>query len=320
MTHFGILCLAATGHINTLFPLGQALQKRGHRVTVLSAVEAKDNAIAAGFAFSKVYENSPYRDGDEQAQKGNIANIRQTLKNFSYMAQDRLERVPTIVQSQKIDALLVDLSIFEGGTIADYLNIPYITVCCLLPFYEDITIPPIFTAWQYSTRWWAKLRNQLAYKLSGRLAHPIWQVIDRYRQQWRLEAYTDYNDIFSDLAIITRHIPEFEFPRELPSHFYFTGPFHHSIERSPVDFPYEQLNGKPLIYASMGTLQNRDCSIFYTIATACADLDIQLVLSLGGGLTPEALPNLDGDPMVVDYAPQLELLKRATLTITHAGL
>jgi MGT family glycosyltransferase len=32
------------------------------------------------------------------------------------------------------------------------------------------------------------------------------------------------------------------------------------------------------------------------------------------------LQELPGDPLVVGYAPQLELLKKATLTITHAGM
>lgn len=32
------------------------------------------------------------------------------------------------------------------------------------------------------------------------------------------------------------------------------------------------------------------------------------------------MSNLPGKPLVVKYAPQLELLKKTTLTITHAGL
>jgi UDP:flavonoid glycosyltransferase YjiC (YdhE family) len=36
-----------------------------------------------------------------------------------------------------------------------------------------------------------------------------------------------------------------------------------------------------MIYASMGTLQNRVREIFETLAKACAGLDAQLVLSLG---------------------------------------
>ena len=126
---------------------------------------------------------------------------------------------------------------------------------------------------------------------------------------------------YSQLAQISQQPAELEFPREnLPKCFHFTGPYHYSGTREPVSFPWDQLTGKPLIYTSMGTVQNRLVDIFYQIAAACEGLDAQLVISLGGSATPESLPNLSGNPLVVKYAPQLELLPKVTLTITHAGL
>ena len=56
------------------------------------------------------------------------------------------------------------------------------------------------------------------------------------------------------------------------------------------------------------------------IAEACAGLDLQLVISLGGGQDPALLGDLPGDPVVVGYAPQLELIRRSALTISHGGL
>ncbi|RUT00853.1 hypothetical protein DSM106972_072620 [Dulcicalothrix desertica PCC 7102] len=160
----------------------------------------------------------------------------------------------------------------------------------------------------------------MAYSLFNFAAKPVWQVIYKYRKQWNLSIYKQTNDIFSKRAIITRHIKEFEFPRQFPPYFHFTGPFHNSIERQPIEFPFGKLNGKPLTYASMGTLQNRLNDVFYTIAEACIDIDAQLVISLGGGQAPETFSNLPGNPLVVKYAPQLELLQKASLNITHAGL
>ncbi|MDJ0592929.1 MAG: glycosyltransferase [Pleurocapsa sp. MO_226.B13] len=327
MTHFGILCLAATGHLNTMFPLGYELKRRGHKVTFLSNSEAQILVYKAGFNFSEVYypidtENIILRpsplailDKTESLKK-----LRYTLQKFAKQAETRLQKAPTIIREQGINVLLVDSSVFEGGTIADYLNLPYVTVFSALPFYQDRAIPPIITTWQYNPDWWSSLRNRMAYGFLNYIAAPVWQVIDNYRSLWNLPAYSDTNEIFSQLAIITRHIQEFEFPRQLPPYFHFTGPFHTSIKRPLVAFPWEKLKNKPLIYASMGTLQNRQDYVFQTIAEACADLDAQLVISLGGGLDPEALANLPGNPLVVKYAPQLELLQKASLNITHAGL
>jgi MGT family glycosyltransferase len=75
-----------------------------------------------------------------------------------------------------------------------------------------------------------------------------------------------------------------------------------------------------MIYASMGTLQNRLGHVFHAIAEACRGLDADLVISLGGGGAAEGIGKLPGDPIVVPFAPQLELLARASLTITHAGM
>ncbi len=56
------------------------------------------------------------------------------------------------------------------------------------------------------------------------------------------------------------------------------------------------------------------------IAEACRDLDVQLVISLGGGHSLDLLPDLPGKPVVVGYAPQLELLQKTSLTISHARM
>ena len=70
----------------------------------------------------------------------------------------------------------------------------------------------------------------------------------------------------------------------------------------------------------MGTLQNKLLNVFVDIAEACAELDVQLVISLGGASKPEDLPVLKGNPLVVEYAPQLEIIPKAALMITHAGM
>jgi zeaxanthin glucosyltransferase len=69
----------------------------------------------------------------------------------------------------------------------------------------------------------------------------------------------------------------------------------------------------------MGTLQNRLDWIFKVILKACAGQNVQLVLSLGGRSDATRFPE-EGDAVIVDYCPQIELLQRAAICITHAGL
>jgi MGT family glycosyltransferase len=88
-----------------------------------------------------------------------------------------------------------------------------------------------------------------------------------------------------------------------------------------VDFPWERIDpSRPLVYASMGTLLNGVFRTFRVIAEACAGLELQLVISMGGGQDPALLGDLPGDPVVVGYAPQLDLIRRSALTIAHGGL
>ena len=53
------------------------------------------------------------------------------------------------------------------------------------------------------------------------------------------------------------------------------------------------------------------------MSAMCNGLDAQLVIPTGKGATPEELGELPGRPIVVSYAPQLELLRRSTVAVTH---
>src|SRR5258706_10034171 len=114
--------------------------------------------------------------------------------------------------------------------------------------------------------------------------------------------------------------PEFDFPRhQLARCFHYVGPMRGAAPK-PVAFPWDRLDGRPVIYVSLGTLQNSRERLFRSFAEACRGLDLQLVISHGGGLRPDQITSFPGNPLVVSYAPQSELLSRAALTITHAGL
>jgi MGT family glycosyltransferase len=124
------------------------------------------------------------------------------------------------------------------------------------------------------------------------------------------------------LAVITQTPKEFDFPGiPWPDQFHYAGPFHDDKGRSSVPFPWEQLTGKPLIYGSLGTLVNGLEDVYKHILKAVEPLeDVQVVLSVGKNISPENLGRIPSNAIVVRSAPQIELLKRAALCVTHAGL
>ena len=326
MTHFGIICPDSTGPLNTMLPLGQELQQRGHRVTLCGRIDTQSKVQAAGIEFLPIGEKdfpvgSMQKTFAKLGELQGLAALKYTVEFLKNMAVVKLRDAPELLKEAGVEALLVNQGSIEGGTVADIMGIPFVTVCSAVVLNREPYIPPLNTLWEYSPALWARLRNQIGYTLVNLVAQPIRDVIDEYRKKWNLPLHSHPNDAYSTLAQISQAPAEFEFPRKrLPEWFHFTGTYHTSASRAPVPFPYEKLTEKPLIYASMGTLQNRLIPVFYKIASACEKLDAQLVISLGGSAKPESLPDLPGNPLVVEYAPQLELLERATMMITHAGM
>ncbi|MDD1417681.1 glycosyltransferase [Dolichospermum sp. ST_sed1] len=326
MTHYGLMCPASTGHWNTILPLGKELQQRGHRVTLIGILDAQAKAQAAGLEFRVIGESEfPLGSSAEFFAKLGQLNgqeaFKYTIQLFKDTTNISLRDAPKVIKDAGIEALLMDQIMSEGRTIADVSGLPFITICSAVVLNREPSVPPFMTNWDYSPAWWAKLRNKLGYKLLNRATQPITELINNYRREKNLSAYSNANDRYSQLAQISQQPAELEFPRHnLPQCFHFTGPYHSSTGRVVPDFPFDKLTGQPLIYASLGTIQNRLLGVFQSIAEACQNLDAQLVISLGGSASPEVLQGLPGNPLVVGYAPQLQLLEKAELTITHAGM
>ncbi|TVQ10576.1 MAG: glycosyl transferase family 1 [Leptolyngbya sp. DLM2.Bin27] len=326
MTHFGLLCPAAAGHLNPMTALGHELKQRGHRVTLVGMLDAQAKTLAAGLEFGAVGEQafplgSTASALAELGQLSGLEALRYTVELFKQQTILLFDQAPAAIRQAGIDALIIDQTSFSGSTIAHHLELPFVSVSCALPLNREPQVPPFNMTWEYSPSLKAKLRNQLGYTLLTRAAKPITAIVVGRRQSWGLPPFTEIEDRFSKLAQICQQPPEFEFPRQnLSPCFHFTGPLTNPQSREPAEFPWDKLTGQPLIYASLGTVQNQLTHVFGAIAAACQGLDAQLIIALGGGLAPAALGDLPGNPLVVGYAPQLELLQRASLTITHAGL
>ncbi|MGF1576106.1 MAG: glycosyltransferase [Cyanophyceae cyanobacterium] len=324
--HFSIFCFPSTGHLNTFIPLGHELQQRGHRVTLVGVLDVKATVLAAGLGFQPIGEQT-FPIGTVAARLSQLGTLkglaatRHTSQLVYDLAEICLQEGPVILQRIGVGACIVDQVTSEGGTVADALGLPFVSVCSALALNWHVEVPPCFTPWGYSKYPWAQLRNFMAYLWLYRLTSPLRHRIAAVRQQRQLPPHEDPNDAYSQLAQISQQPLEFEFPRQhLPQNFYFTGPFHRASPLAPPPFPFETLTGQPLIYASLGTLQNQLPGVFETIAIACQGLNVQLVIALGRTLHPDLLPTFPGNPIVVDYAPQVALIQRSALVITHGGL
>ena len=325
MARLGAFCFPGTGHINPMTALARALQRRGHAVVIYGIADCEERVRAAGVEFYRIgeqdYPPGTLRRLDERlGELKGLATFKFTVERVKNTARMILRDGPEAVKKSGVEALLVDEADM-GGNVAEYLGLPFVSIAMFPPLIQDDRVPPFCFSWPAGQDRLSRLRNELGFRLLSRVAAPIFKLVNEQRRAWGLAPLKRSTDALSRLAQITQ-LPEaleFDVPGK-PGILHYTGPFVDARQRPPVEFPWERLNGRPLIYASLGTLQNGSESIFRTIADGCAGLDAQLVISLGGGLEPERLGSLPGNPIVVRYAPQLEIVKRAAVVITHAGL
>lgn len=325
MARFGIICFPGTGHLNPFTALAHALEDRGHKAIFFGIPDVESRIRDAGLEFSVIgkqdYPLGTLRKLDEQVSKlSGLAVFRFTIERVKNTASMVLRDAPEAIRRAHVDAMIIDQTDFSG-TVAEYLGLPFASVSILPPFIADYRVPPYFFNWNARYDSVGQLRNRLGMNLLSAIASPIYRTINRQRIAWGLKPFKRRDEALSQWVQITQMPRALEFEGcPQPPILHYTNLFRFEKRRPPVSFPWEKLDSRPLVYASMGTLQNGSKEAFEMIARGCAGLDVQLVISLGGGLSTEGFENLPGRPIVVPFAPQLELIKRSTAVITHAGL
>jgi zeaxanthin glucosyltransferase len=331
MTHFGIFCPGTVGHLNPMCNLGRELMRRGHQVTLFGLPDVRGKVAQSGLNFYEIgaadFPLGKMNAMMEQLGKlDGLPGLKFSVAFFQSETTMLLREAPMAIQASKVEVLIVDQISAAIGTVADRLKMPFVTICNALLINREPGVPPYFTSWKYQDSFGARLRNQLGNTLIDYLTESLWQSIVKQRQQWQLPAYESREMAGSKLAQICQIPADFDFPRKnLPACLHYVGPLkdpenQERVNADQMNFPWEQLTGQPLIYASLGTLQNRNWQIFELIAAACLDLDSQLVISLGNPQQDLHAMELAGKPMLVSYAPHQALIDRSALVITHAGL
>ena len=325
MARIGVICFPGTGHLNPFTALGLALQERGHEVIFFGIPDVGSRVRAAGLEFSvigsKDYPLGTLRNLDERlSELHGLAVFRFIVERVKNTALMEFRDAPEAIRKAQVVAMINDQADF-GTNVAEFLGLPFVSVSILPPFIDDNRVPPFFFNWKARYDLIGRMRNELGIHLLAIIARPIFRAVNQQRREWGLRIFKRKGEALSPLLQITQMPRALEFDGcPQPQELHYTGLFLFKKHRPPVEFPWEELDGRPLVYASMGTLQNGSKEAFEIIARGCANLDVQLVISLGGGFSTDDFQNLPGHPMVVEFAPQLELLKRVSVVVTHAGL
>jgi len=324
MARLGMFSLPFVGHLTPFSGLARELSGRGHEVVFFQLPSSSEQLRAWGLRCES-YGESRFPAGSfaewsrELSRLDGLRASQASLEILRSQAEALFTEGRPLIMRAKLDLWVVDQLDYAAATLAAELRAPFVTATVSLMMHHEDGVPGL-SGERYTDDPAVQERDRRFNEAALETSKPFRDFIGARRLKVGLGPFS-YDDLWSGLAQITQQPAEFEFPRrKLPACFHFTGPFALGARPPGPPFPWELLSGKTLVYASFGTTQNRNIRLYQALVRATADLDVQVVLSLGGA-DPSELPlEAPANMLVVSFAPQLEILEKAALMITHAGM
>ena len=85
-------------------------------------------------------------------------------------------------------------------------------------------------------------------------------------------------------------------------------------------FPWEKLSTQePVIYMSLGSQIYHQPNMFKTVFAAVKNKPVQLIATVNELMNSNELGEIPDNVLLVSYTPQLKLLEKASVMITHGG-
>ncbi|MFO0937129.1 MAG: glycosyltransferase [Gemmataceae bacterium] len=313
-----MITLDLHGHLNPMTTLGAELRSRRHQVTLLGSSLGRKLAEQAGLNWSPLNDTSEAMSGWNQLGRlSGLSALKHTGRLVNQNAKAIFDELPGHISTLKIDALVIDQFTPAAAIVAENQKIPYVVACNALAVHLHPSVPPTSLNWPYRRGVFGNMRNRFGNWITKLL-------FDTFAGAGRKGGISPL--LLVDLkkkwgeAIVSQQPECFEFPNHpRPSHFHYTAPWHVKGRDKSIFFPWEKLDGRPLVFASLGTLQNQLLDLFIKIVDAARGLNLQLVLSLGSQVAKWEF-DVPDNVIVVPFAPQLQLLDRSAAVITHAGL
>ncbi len=191
MTRFGIFCPPAIGHLNPICVLALELQRRGHSVTLFGVPDALAKVENLELTTCEIGVLDYPRGSIDRKYKtlGTLtgrAGLKFTIDFFKHETEMLFREAPQAIRAANIEVLIVDQITTSIATVADYLDLPFVTVCNAMLVHREPAVPPYSTHWAYSATPWARLRNRFGNALVNFLLRDLWREICEQRRTCRI--------------------------------------------------------------------------------------------------------------------------------------
>ncbi|HKQ08243.1 MAG TPA: glycosyltransferase, partial [Blastocatellia bacterium] len=274
------------GHLNPTLKLAKALKQAGHSVCYLGFAEFEAYLTAQGLEFIPILE--------------------------SRCAGDGTGRAPAIMQVTRAMKALAAIEVASRASSAIFRQIENELERITAEVRPDLLIVDT-------------LIGGLAYKAAREFGVPSLLVSASYFEMPMLGRPAPGSG-HPDLPVLVFCPEAFNFPgaSRKPNHFNIEASI--DMQRRELHaFPWDALDAsKPLIYCSVGCqphLYDESVTFYRVLIEALrAKPDRQLVLAIGRHMDCAALGPVPDNVLLINWAPQLELIKKASLMISHGGL
>lgn len=324
------------GHVVTLLALAKQLRERHYRVVFAGVRSFEQPMSILGYEYANLsaarpdaeptlFDYLPHRTAFQSAVGHFITTFRAVLRSYQ-------------------PALILFDSLYSAfGTLATDAGIPWALYETDLPREQDPAVPPPHLLLPPSAEnlphireeWAIKLRETAVIREGARrapdtgFAWAAWHfpalLTEELQSRLGTRVVYDYDVLYAPVARVPRMVfcpAEFDFARANPAQISWVGPCI-DYERLEPDFPWQALpEGRPIAFCSLGTQSHRHSSALETlqqiIDVFSAREDYFLVVACTSH-QKQALRCSAPRVLVVERAPQLALLRRAKLALTHAG-
>lgn len=139
--------------------------------------------------------------------------------------------------------------------------------------------------------------------------------------------------VYTELPVMSLTTRSLEFGQTPDLRMHYVGPMvgQHNAEDSRLAFGLQRLNQflkrsgvagtRPLVYCSFSTFWRTDHANYEALLSVFQRRqDLDLVIGLGGAAIPAHWLDLPENVLVLEYAPQIEVLRHADVVITHGGI
>ena len=301
-------CLPALpSHAAVHGALARELGRRGHECVFVGSEGLAPLAAAEGAGFASLGT----READLRG-----AGLLRTLLATAAATGAFIRRGPEVLGRLAPDFAIADQAEPGASLAAEAAGVPRATLAPALPLDRDDAIPPPFVSWPFAEGEAARKRNRGGWRVADGLMALQSRTLRQGCRDHSLPERGRISDWISPELDLRQFVPELDFPHEPGPGARPVGPLR---DGPPEPFALDT-GGRPLVFASLGTLQGGRRRLLAAIAEAAADLGVCLALAHAGGLGEAEADALPGAPIVRPLFPQRAVLAHAAACVTHAGM